>query len=120
MYSPRMTDSVSLMIFSSYLSRVLFAICLNVVQINVQLNDENLDDDQVHRTKFEEFLGLKMKEDAQNIILLLCKSCPFVLILFILLFCFNVPGKIANRLDLNCSNLRVKRGILIFQKVILI
>ena len=98
MYSPRMTDSVSLMIFSSYLSRVLFAICLNVVQINVQLNDENHDDDQVHRTKFEEFLGLKMKEDEQNIILLLCKYCPFVLILFILLFCFNVPGKIANRL----------------------
>ena len=101
MYSPRMTDSVSLMIFSSYLSRVLFAICLNVVQINVQLNDENLDDDQVHRTKFEEFLGLKMKEDEQNIILLLCKYCPFVLILFIVLFYFNVPGKIANCLGFN-------------------
>ena len=101
MYSPRMTDSVSLMIFSSYLSRVLFAICLNVVQINVQLNDENHDDDQDHRTKFEEFLGLKMKEDEQNIILLLCKYCPFVLILFIVLFYFNVPGKIANCLGFN-------------------
>ena len=101
MYSPRMTDSVSLMIFSSYLSRVLFAICLNVVQINVQLNDGNHDDDQEHRTKFEEFLGLKMKEDEQNIILLLCKYCPFVLILFIVLFCFNVPRKIAHCLGFN-------------------
>ena len=101
MYSPQMTDSVSLMIFCSYLSRVLFAICLNVVQINVQLNDENHDDDQDHRTKFEEFLGLKMKEDEQNLILLLCKYCPFVLILFIVLFFFNVPGKIANCLGFN-------------------
>ena len=101
MYSPRQTDSVSLMIFSSYLSRVLFAICLNVVQINVQLSEENSDDNQDHRTKFEEFLGLKMKEDEGNIILLLCKYCPFVLILFIVLFYFNIPGKIANYLGFN-------------------
>ena len=101
MYSPRQTDSVSLMIFSSYLSRVLFAICLNVVQINVQLSEENSDDNQDHRTKFEEFLGLKMKEDEGNIILLLCKYCPFVLIVFIVLFYFNIPGKIANCLGFN-------------------
>lgn len=101
MYSPRQTDSVSLMIFSSYLSRVLFAICLNVVQINVQLSEENSDDNQDYRTKFEAFLGLKMKEDEENIILLLCKYCPFILILFIVLFYFNIPGKIANCLGFN-------------------
>ena len=100
MYGPRQTDSESLMIFSAYLSRVLFAICLNVVQINVQLNEDSQEDDQEHRTKFEEFLGLKLKDD-QNIILILCKYCPFVLILFIFLFYFNVPGKIANCFGFN-------------------
>ena len=101
MYGHRQTDSVSLMIFSSYLSRVLFAICLNVVQINGQLNDENHDENEDHRTKFEEFLGLKMKEDDENLILLLCKYCPFVLILFIVFFYFNVIGKIANCFGFN-------------------
>ena len=99
MYGHRQTDSVSLMIFSSYLSRVLFAVCLNVIQAIAQLNDRQ------KKTKFEEFLGLKMDGDEDNKIILLCRYSPVALIFFLILFLLNIPGKIANKLGFNIFEL---------------
>ena len=88
MYGPRQTDSVSLITFSSYLSRLYFAICLNFIQAINQFSKYQ------YRTKFEVFFGL----DSYNFILYICRFLPIVLfvliVLFIVLFIFNVPGKI--------------------------
>ena len=52
MYGPRQTDSVSLITFSSYLSRLYFAICLNFMQAINQFSKYQ------YRTNFEYFFGL--------------------------------------------------------------
>ena len=59
MYGPRQTDSVSLITFSSYLSRIYFAICLNHIQAVNQFSTKE------KRTEFETFVGL----DNYNFIL---------------------------------------------------
>ena len=84
MYGPRQTDSVSLITFSSYLSRLYFAICLNFIQAINQFSKYQ------YRTKFEVFFGL----DSYNFILYICRFLPIVLFVLIVLFIFNVPGKI--------------------------
>ena len=86
MYGPRQTDSVSLITFSSYLSRIYFAICLNYIQAINQFSEYQ------YKTKFESFFGL----DNYNFILYLCRYSPILLFIFIILFYFNIPGKIGN------------------------
>ena len=93
MYGHRQTDSVSLMIFSPYLSRIYFAICLNCLQAINQFSYED------RRSKFEEFFNIKHEED--NYIIYLCRLSPILLILFMILFFFNVPGKIGNCVGFN-------------------
>ena len=91
MYGHKQTDSVSLMKFSSYLSRIYFAICLNSMQCLNQVNSNKM-------SKFQEFFNLVHNKDDTNTNLgfKLCKYSPCFLVLFIVLFYFNVPGKIAN------------------------
>ena len=95
MYGHRQTDSVSLMIFSSYLSRTYFAICLNCLQAINQFDDEN------RRTKFEEFFDIRQTNTEDNYIIKLCRLSPCLLILFMFLFFFNVPGKIGHCVGFN-------------------
>ena len=84
MYGPRQTDSVSLITFTSYLSRIYFAICLNHIQAVNQFSTN------ATRTEFETFFGL----DNYNLILSLCRYAPIMLYVFMILFYFNIPGKI--------------------------
>lgn len=94
MYGHRQTDSVSLMIFSSYLSRIYFAICLNCLQAINQFTKDN-------KSKFEEFFDISQTEGEDNLIIKLCRLSPCVLIFFMILFFFNVPGKIGNLVGFN-------------------
>ena len=84
MYGPKQTDSVSLITFSSYLSRLYFAICLNFIQAINQFSKYQ------YRTKFEIFFGL----DSYNYILYTCRFLPIILFVLIVLFILNVPEKI--------------------------
>ena len=86
MYGPRQTDSVSLITFSSYLSRIYFAICLNYIQAINQFSKYQ------YHTKFETFFGF----DNFNFILYFCRYNPILLFIFFFLFLFNIPGKILN------------------------
>ena len=94
MYGHRQTDSVSLMIFTSYLSKIYFAICLNCLQAINQFDDDR-------RTKFEEFFDIRQTNSEDNLIIKLCRLSPILLILFMFLFFFNVPGKIGNCVGFN-------------------
>ena len=94
MYRHRQTDSVSLMTFSSYLGRIYFAICLNMVQAINQLNSDTA-------SKFEVFFNIKQDKEETNYILKLCRFSPCLLIIFILLFYYNIPGKLANSAGIN-------------------
>jgi hypothetical protein len=94
MYGHRQTNSVSLMIFSSYLSRIYFAICLNCLQAINQFTKDN-------KSKFEEFFDISQTEGEDNLIIKLCRLSPCVLIFFMILFFFNVPGKIGNLVGFN-------------------
>ena len=94
MYGHRQTDSVSLMIFSSYLSRIYFAICLNCLQAINQFTKDK-------KSKFEEFFDISQTEGEDNLIIKLCRLSPCVLIFFMILFFFNVPGKIGNLVGFN-------------------
>ena len=93
MYGHRQTDSVSLMIFSSYLSRIYFAICLNFLQTINQFTK--------NKSKFEEFFGIMQTEEESNLIIKLCRLSPYVLMVFIFLFILNIPGKIGNLVGYN-------------------
>ena len=84
MYGPRQTDSVSLITFSSYLSRLYFAICLNFMQAINQFSKYQ------YRTNFEYFFGL----NNYNFILYFIRFFPIIFFVLIILFIFNVPGKI--------------------------
>ena len=84
MYGPRQTDSVSLITFSSYLSRLYFAICLNFMQAINQFSKYQ------YRTNFEYFFGL----NNYNFILYFIRFFPIIFFILIILFIFNVPGKI--------------------------
>ena len=90
----RQTDSISLLTFSSYLSRIYFAICLNLMQAINQLDSDTI-------SKFEVFFNIKQNKNKNNIILKLCRFSPLILILFMLLFYFNVTGKLANSAGFN-------------------
>ena len=98
MYGHRQTDSVSLMIFSSYLSRIYFAICLNILQTLNQFKHEESNNTQ---SIFEEFFGIEQTEDEDNLIIKLCRLSPCFLILFMILFLFNIPRKIGNLVGYN-------------------
>ena len=89
MYGHKQTDSVSLMVFSSYLSRIYFAVCLNCMQCLNQFRNTEM-------TKFQVFFDIVQTKDEDNIIIKLCRYSPCVLLLFIILFLFNIPGKIAS------------------------
>ena len=86
MYGPRQTDSVSLITFSSYLSRLYFAICLNFMQAINQVSRYQ------YRTNFEKFFGL----NSYSYILYLIRFFPIIFFVLIVLFIFNVPEKILN------------------------
>ena len=86
MYGPRQTDSVSLITFSSYLSRLYFAICLNFMQAINQVSRYQ------YRTNFENFFGL----NNYSYILYFIRFFPIIFFILIILFIFNVPGKILN------------------------
>ena len=94
MYGHKQTDSVSLMVFSSYLSRIYFAVCLNCIQCLNQFSDNKI-------SNFQEFFGIIDKENEDNFIFSLCRYSPFVLFLFLIFFFFNIPGKLANFLGYN-------------------
>ena len=98
MYGHRQTDSVSLMIFSSNLIRIYFAICLNILQMLNQFKHKESNNTQ---SIFEEFFGIEQTENEDNYILKLCRLSPCVLILFMILFFFNIPGKIGNLVGYN-------------------
>ena len=95
MYGHKQTDSVSLMVFSSYLSRIYFAVCLNCIQCLNQFSDNKI-------SNFQEFFGIIKNENEDNyFIFILCRFSPFVLFLFLIFFFFNIPGKLANFLGYN-------------------
>ena len=106
MYGPRQTDSVSLITFSSYLSRIYFAICLNYVQTVNQFSSKQT------RTEFETFFGL----DEYNYILSLCRYAPIILYIFIILFYFNIPGKIGSCFGYNLFEFESKKRDLGIEK----
>ena len=84
MYGHKQTDSASLMVFTSYLSRIYFAICLNCMQCFNHFSDTKM-------TRFQIFF-----KKADDILPNVLKYSPFVLLLFLILFLFNIPGKIAH------------------------
>ena len=86
MYGPRQTDSVSLITFSSYLSRIYFAICLNYIQAINQFSKYQ------YHTKFETFFGF----DNFNFILYFCRYNLILFFIFFFLFLFHISGKILN------------------------
>ena len=93
----RQTNSSSLLLFTSYLSKTLFAICLNYMQMITQLDSKKL-------SKFTAFFNIiqTKEEDVElNPYLKLCRYCPVFLIAFIILFLFNIPGRIANNAGCN-------------------
>ena len=94
MYGHKQTDSVSLMVFTSYLSRIYFAVCLNCMQCLNQFSEDEM-------TKFQIFFNKVQTKNEDDVILKLCRYSPCVLLLFILLFLFNIPGKIANCIGFN-------------------
>ena len=95
MYGHKQTDSVSLMVFSSYLSRIYFAVCLNCIQCLNQFSDNKI-------SNFQEFFGIIKNENENNyFIFILCRFSPFVLFLFLIFFFFNIPDKLANFLGYN-------------------
>lgn len=94
MYGHKQTDSVSLMVFSSYLSRIYFAVCLNCIQCLNQFSENKI-------SNFQEFFGIIDKENEDNFIFSLCRYSPFVLFLFLIFFFFNIPDKLANFLGYN-------------------
>ena len=94
MYGHRQTDSVSLMIFSSYLSRIYFAICLNFLQTLNQFKNEK-------KSLFEKFFNIAQDKEESNFIIKLCRYSPCILLIFMFLFFFNVPGKIGNFVGCN-------------------
>ncbi len=94
MYGHKQTDSVSLMVFTSYLSRIYFAVCLNCMQCLNQFSEDK-------KTKFQIFFNKVQTKNEDDVILKLCRYSPCVLLLFILLFLFNIPGKIANCIGFN-------------------
>ena len=94
MYGHKQTDSVSLMVFTSYLSRIYFAVCLNCMQCFNQFSEDEM-------TKFQIFFNKVQTKNEDDVILKLCRYSPCVLLLFILLFLFNIPGKIANCIGFN-------------------
>ena len=94
MYGHRQTDSVSLMKFSSYIGIIYSAICLNMVQAINQLNNET-------SSKYEVFFNKKQDKEETNVALKICRFSPCFLIIFILLFYYNIPGKLANSAGIN-------------------
>ena len=95
MYGHKQTDSVSIMVFSSYLSRIYFAVCLNCIQCLNQFSDNKI-------SNFQEFFGIIKNENEDNyFIFILCRFSFFVLFLFLIFFFFNIPGKLANFLGYN-------------------
>ena len=88
MYGPRQTDSVSLIIFTSYLSRIYFAICINYIQAINNFSGRK------YRTIFETFFGLEHDIGNENFIYSYCQYSPIILYTFMILFYFNIPGKI--------------------------
>ena len=81
MYGHRQTDSVSLMIFSSYLSRIYFAICLNFLQTLNQFKNEK-------KSLFEKFFGVAQDKEESNFIIKLCRYSPCILLIFMFFFFF--------------------------------
>ena len=84
MYGPRQTDSISLITFTSYLSRIYFAICINYMMAVNQFSERQ------YSSKFEAFFDLNI----YNTILYMCRYSPILLFIFIFLFYFNIPGRI--------------------------
>ena len=54
MYGPRQTDSISLITFTSYLSRIYFAICINYMMAVNQFSERQ------YSSKFEAFFDLNI------------------------------------------------------------
>jgi len=84
MYGPRQTDSISLITFTSYLSRIYFAICINYMQCINQFSEKQ------YNTRFETFFEL----NTNYFLLSLCRYYPLLLFIFIVMFYFNIPGRI--------------------------
>jgi len=84
MYGPRQTDSISLITFTSYLSRIYFAICLNYMQCVNQFSEKQ------YNTRFETFFELNNNYFLHS----LCRYYPLLLLIFIVMFYFNIPGRI--------------------------
>ena len=108
MYGHKQTDSVSLMVFSSYLSRIYFAVCLNCMQCLNQFSENKI-------SKFQEFFGIIKKENEDNFIFSLCRFSPFVLFIFLVFFFFNIPGKLANFLGYNLFEFETEERDLIIK-----
>ena len=84
MYGPRQTDSISLITFTSYLSRIYFAICFNYMQAVNQFSEKK------YNTEFEKFFDL----DDYRSIPSICRYSPIFLFIFIGLFYFDIPARI--------------------------
>ena len=94
MYGHKQTNSVSLMIFSSYLSRIYFAICLNFIQtLNRFKSDE--------KSEFEIFFNIIQDKFESNFIIKSCRFSPIFLFVCIILFILNIPGKIGASVGYN-------------------
>jgi hypothetical protein len=89
MYGHKQTDSVSLMKFSSYLSRIYFAICLNSKQCLNQVSENQ-------KSKFQDLFKLAQNEKEETFGFLMCRFSPLFLVLSMILFFLDVPGKFAN------------------------
>ena len=94
MYGHRQTSSVSLLVFSSYLSRIYFAICLNFLQILNRFKSSS-------KSKFEIFFNIKQDKLESNFIIKSCRFSPILLFVCIFLFILNVPGKIGASVGFN-------------------
>ena len=95
MHSHRQTDPVSLMKFSSHISRICFSICINFLQMIDQFSDDK-------KTIFEEFFSLKMDEGKSETapILKICRYFPIILLVLVILFIFNIQQRIKKCLEI--------------------
>ena len=84
LYGPRQTDSISLITFTSYLSRIYFAICLKYMHAVNQFSENQ------YSSKFEAFFAINDEYYAFH----LCRYSPIILFIFIVMFYFDIPGRI--------------------------
>ena len=53
------------------------------------------------KSLFEKFFGIVQDKDESNLIIKLCRFSPCILLSFMVLFFFNLPGKLGNFVGCN-------------------